>query len=70
MSPLTITLIDQSIPLLLGVFFTLYAHGIIKLQPRKTATEAQAATVKKLLKVGGPFLILISLLQLALALRT
>lgn len=27
MAPLTANLLDQSIPLLLGVFFTLYAHG-------------------------------------------
>lgn len=40
MSPLTANLIDQSIPLLPGVFFTLYAHGIIRPEPGKTATAA------------------------------
>lgn len=69
MAPLTANLLDQSIPLLLGVFFTLYAHGIVKIQPRKTATETQVATFKKLLKFGGPFLILISLVQIAFVIR-
>lgn len=70
MDRLTADLIDQSIPLLLGAFFTLYAHGIIRLKPSKTATDAQVATFKKILKFGGPFLILISLVQMAFVIRS